>query len=1192
MHLNVPGRVLPLIKRASKLLLIMKLTTAIIILASLHVSAAGLSQKVTVSGKGISLEQLFQDIKKQTGLEFFYKESLLRGAGPVSVSFNNTSVTEVLDKCLKPLNLTYVLKNNIITIKAAERKDSEQQASISVLQYAAAQDTSVDVRGRVVNENNDPISGVSISVKGSSKNTVTDEEGNFLLKGVPGNAVLSANCVNCEPIDIPVNFRKSINVALKSVVGRLEEVAIVNTGYQSVSKVNSAVSAVTVTSKDLQKRYNPNIIDNLEGRVPGLVNYKGVTTIRGVSSLNSSTDVLIVIDGLPMEGPIANVNPYDVETMTVLKDAAATAIYGARASNGVIVITTKKAKEKRTVVEFATDVTRTDKPDLQYNYVTPGQQVDLESIYWGYYFGGTVANATQDTETKINRGDAITPIQYAYYQLAKGTITQKDLDDRLVGYRKNNFIKEFKDNILQNRLLQQYNLAVRTSGGKLQSSLVVNYKTDNTGFIQSPNRQLNITYKGTYDIKPWMDANFSVNTVIGTIKGTNSSFATSPYSVSSYGRMLDDNGNRLYYTTPDFNQYNSLNKATQLQSMMVNHLDDIEHDRYNTSQQNNRYSINLNIRPLKGLTLRPQFQYEDNRQSTSAYADAQSFVVRYLKNVYTTQSTTTPYTYSYLYPTTGGKLATTETRGTFWTARGQADYVKQFGKHLISVIAGTEFRQTRTRGTRGLLLGYDDQLQSQATTSVNFPALVAVTSTSYFKTGFNPVNLYNSNIGNAIGLVPEELHRLASGYANASYTYDRRYTAFGSYRKDYADVFGLDPKFRGKPLWSVALGWNVSNENFMKSVKWVNNLKLRTSYGVTGNINLGATSFLTANSSFINSITSLPMAIVTTPANDQLRWEKTATTNIGVDFALLENRLNGSFDYYHKKGSDLFARTRLDPSEGFTDQVINNGNMLNKGLELSLSYSWIAPGRRDGLAWTTMFVASRNTNKITYVDEIATTPAALAGGGYKVGYPVNSFFTYQYKGLDANGQPQWLKADGTLTTTGLTTSDLKAVTFSGGQDPRTSLALTNEWHYKGFSLNVLMIYNGGHYLRGVTPDIILNPGTSPMPSYVLNSWTPDHTNTDIPGWGRYMPATNVSSANLRYSDRFIYAADYLKIRNVALGYNIPVDMARKIGASSANIRFQLNNPKQLWSKNKVNIDPETNGAPLQTSYVLGISVNF
>ena len=1184
----------------SQLIKIMKLMPLLFLVAFAHVSANGLAQqKISLSEKKATLEKIFKEIRKQSGYDFLYINEQLQAAPKVDVKITDASLDEALRAVLKNTQLTYSIQDKTIVIRP------KPQATPPVRAMESAPAT-IDVHGVVKDETGKPAAGVAIRVKGLNKGTTTNDNGEFTLSGVDDKAVLIVSAVNIEPREIALNGSTTISVVVKTKTSLLEEVAVVNTGYQTIRKEIMTGAATTVTSAELEKRYTPNILNNLEGHAPGLVTYNGSTTIRGVSTINASRTPLYVVDGLPIDGSIANINPYDVESVTVLKDAAAAAIYGARAANGIIVITTKKAKDHRTTVVANSNVTVTGKPNISYNLLTPAQQVDLESGYYNYYYKN-VAGAANLTATNITNGNPITPVQYACYQLAQGLITQSDVDARLAGFKQNDFRKQFTDNALLKNILQQYDVAIRTDGNKFNSSLIIDYKNSNTGIINAYDRQLNIFYKGSYQMAKWLDINFGVNTILGQTKSSNSNFATSGTNVSPYMQLVDANGNRVYYTTGDYNMYNTTAASMPQNSMLVNHLDELGLDARKVNQQNGRYFVNLNARIIPGLIFSPQFQYENTVSNSAAYSEQQSYIVRYLDNVYfKVPQATTPVTYANLLPLNGGKLATSNSSSNSWTARGQLNYRRQFGKSIIDVIGGIEFRQIETKGTNGLLLGYDDQLQNQSTSTVSFPALFAYSIATTFKPGFNTANLFNTYISNQIGLIPETIHRNNSGYGNATYTYDKKYVAFGSYRVDYADVFGLDKKFRGKPLWSSGLAWNVSNESFMKQVNWVDFLKLRVSYGVTGNIVTGVNSFLTANSTLPpNSVTNAPVSVVTSAANPALRWEKSTTPNVGIDFALFNNRLTGSLDWYRKTSTDLLFTTRIDPSEGFTSQIINNGGLVNNGIELMLNYSWLKPVSKDGLAWSSTLSLSHNKNKITYVDAVSVLPAQLVGGGYNVGYPVNSLFSYQYKGLNTVGQPQWLKADGTLTTVALTGGDLSAVTYSGGTDPVDVIGLTNTVYYKGFSLNILAVYYGGQYMRANAPDVYGSGAAyGGMPSYLLNSWTPGKTTTDIPGFGQYAPGTYagtsvVPSSYLINSDTYVRPADFIKIRSVVLGYQLPQKWTDKLGAKNVRLTFQLNNPKALWVKNSIAADPETvnpvtgtGGASIPTSYVFGINFNL
>lgn len=1170
----------------AQMLRIMRMLTFFLFAACLSVHATGIAQNVTLSGKAITMKEVFAAIEKQTGYVAFYNEDILSGTKPVSISVTNTPLKTVLDAVLKNQPLEYVIQDKTIILS---RKSQPANPDVFITPPPP-------VKVRITDSTGQPLPGASVTVRNSRSSGMTDAEG-VLNMNVKEGDVLTVSFVGHETSIITITRsildNASLTIVLKPAVTRLAEIAVtVNTGFQVVTKEKMTGATVSVGSSELEKRYTPNILDNLEGRAPGLVIYRGVTSIRGVGTINANKNPLIVLDGLPVEGSVADINPYDVENITVLKDAAAAAIYGARAANGVIVITTRKAKGKRTAVEFSSDVTVTQKPDIDFNLLTPAQQVDIEGGVYQYLFANTggvypnTAAAVTATDAAIIRGSNMSPLYNAYYRFAKGTMTQAELDQQIASLRQNDFRQQFKDHALLNGLLQQYNLAVRSAGDRFQSNLILNYKTNNTGIINAYDRQLNIFYKGAYDITKWLSANYGVNTVLGYGKASNSNFATSGLNMPSYQPLLDASGNRVYYATADYNIYNTDAASKPLYDLKVNHLEELEKDSKRTNSQHNRYYLNLTAKVIPGLTLTPQFQYESDVINTSAYAEADSYIMRYLKSVYTT-----------LLPANGGKLATTNARGDYWTARGQAQYQRSFGKHAVDAIVGTEFRQTRFKGTGGLLLGYDDQLQSHATTSVSFPALDAFKTTTAFKPGFNTTSLYSTYLSSPFQVIPETVHRFNSNYANATYTYDDRYNAFGSFRVDYADVFGLDEKFRGKPLWSAGLGWNIHNESFMDDVQWINFLKLRTTYGVTGNIVQGVSSFLTANSTLVNPVTTLPLSVVTNAANPELRWEKTVTTNVGLDFALLDNRLNGSLDLYRKKGSDLLVTTRLDPSEGFNSQIINNGGVLNKGIELSLQYEWFRSPKRDGLRWLTGVVLSRNKNRITYIDEVATTPVALAQSGYKVGYPVNSLYSFQYKGLDAIGQPQWVTGTGALTTLALTGNDMGAVVYSGTTDPQINMTMTNELYYKGFSLNVLAVYYGGQSLRAVVPEVISGVPYGSMPAYLADSWTPGKTNTIVPGYGKYAPGMypgtrSVPVGHLTYSDAFVRKGDFIKIRSAIIGYQFPQSLVTKVAAQSIRLRFQVNNPKAIWVRNDIGIDPETGGARVPSAYVFGINVNY
>jgi hypothetical protein len=551
----------------------------------------------------------------------------------------------------------------------------------------------------------------------------------------------------------------------------------------------------------------------------------------------------------------------------------------------------------------------------------------------------------------------------------------------------------------------------------------------------------------------------------------------------------------------------------------------------------------------------------------------------------------------YMTPETGGFLQTTHTSGNFWTARGQLNYTNTFGKHEISAIAGLEFRETKTNGDKSLVLGYDEQLQSSATHTVDFGTLSQMSNSPYFQMNGSPFPCnqfaFTPYLENGMGIVKEVRHRYGSGYFNATYTYDNKYNIFGSFRKDYADIYGLDAKFRGRPLWSVGIGWNAHNESFLRDLSWMDFLKLRFSYGVTGNIYQGATSHMTASSGDINSTTNLPVASISSPANPDLRWEQNRTTNVGLDYGFMSYRLRGSLDYYVKTGKDIFAPITLDPTTGFSSMVANVASIRNNGIELAIGYDWFVPGNRRGFSWTTNLTVTYNKNKVLEVENPATRAYDLVSLPYKTGYPVNALWAYRFAGIDDRpglvGQSMYYVENGN-TSHNASSASVDVLEFGGQSDPKAIVGMDNQLRWNGLSLGFLLVYYGGHKMFAQPKsEVFESSWDSPLNIVYLNSWTPEN-HSDVPGIGEY--ASTSLGSECRTATNCLYDADFLKIRNITIGYDLPEHLTEKVGISKISLRFQINDPKALWIKNNAGIDPETLGIRKQASYMFGVNLSL
>ena len=1145
-------------------------------------------QVVTINAKSMSVKQFFAEVKKQTGLNFIYSTDLAAKLPHISVNATNRPLREVLDDVMQKVNCKYDIEGNIVTI--TRRISGERVRNVS---------------GIVTDESGDPLIGVSVCIDDSKVCTITDSKGFYTLK-VPADA--------CK---LKFSYLGMSNATLKLGAGRapiqrnlqmatdheLSEVVV--TGYQEISKPKMTGSVTTITSSKLDERYTTNIMNNLEGRVAGLSTYNGKMTIRGTSSLYAETTPLLVVDGVPVEGSIDDLNPYDIESVNVLKDAAANAIYGAKAANGVIVVTTKNAKKAGKIdIDFSANLTVYEKQNVDYAdnfYMTPEQAVDTESKYWDYYFfhnDGEISDPIKSASQTIAFGtQAITPIQYAYYQCAKGEITEAELQSQLASLKKNNYAKEYADAVYKQRVMQQYNLSLRGRSDKFTNNLTINYKYDNSGLINHFANQFNAQYKGSYNVAKWLTASMTINGIYSKKKEAgydyNGSYA-SIWAQPAYMPFYNANGsvkNQHYWY--DGNDYMTFDSP--FEDLSSNPVDEYQRNTQITRRQYMRYHGDLLFKIIDGLSANAQFVYETNHNTVEWNATQDSHVMRTMRNAYYYQ--TADGSYANYVPTTGGMLRTTNTDGRYWTARGQLNYNKTFGKHDISAIAGLEFRETKQTGSKALMIGYDDQLQTSSTHTIDFATLSTMdySPSFYGLLGGYPASqfVFSPYIQEGMGVITETHHKYASGYFNLTYTYDEKYNVFGSFRKDYADVYGLNAKFRGTPLWSVGAGWLIHNEGFMKNVKWVDFLKLRASYGVTGNIYQGATSYMTATSGNLNSYTNLPYGEIESPANPNLKWEQSRTTNIGIDFGLIGNRLRGSIDYYNKVAKDVFSYRTLDPTSGFTSMFVNAASMRNRGIEIQITYDWLRAHNRNGWAWTTNFTMSHNSNIVTDVENPSTRAYELISRPYVEGKPASALWSYRFAGISdqegEKGQTLFYIEDGGTShnAQGKSTSILE---YSGQSEPKIIMGMDNTVKWNGFSVSVLMSYYGGHKMRALAEnETFASSWSTAIASYFLNAWTPENP-TNTPGIGRY--ASTSTSSQTMYSNTAIHDASFLKIRNIVLGYDFPTEWFHGTGINRLSLRFQIDNPKYLWVANKVHVDPETLGLRNPSSYIFGLNINF
>ena len=1054
--------------------------------------------------------------------------------------------------------------------------------------------------GTVVDENEEPLVGAVIRIGNTNVRVITDLKGEFTVSYEKSAVTVTATYVGMESVTTTIKAGAKALIKMHPNDKFLDEVVV--TGYQTIKREAATGSYQTVSSKDLEKTFTGDIVSNLEGKIPGLTGNAGgdesAMVIRGVGSFQARTNPLIVVDGLPIEGGLNTVNPYDIETISVLKDAAAASIYGARAANGVIVVTTKTAKNERINIDFNMDLTISEKYDYDYmGWASAAQVLELEQLNFNAMVNDEDQSHFEGLVSEYNEGykRSISPATRMLLENKLGIISNDELKSTFDRWSKNDYRKEYAKVHDRNRIDQSYNLAIRSQGKKINSNFLANYTRSNNGVANEKSHNFTLKYRGDIKLASWMDLTMGFN-----LKSTrNKSHLGDTYSDINaflpYASMYNPDGSlaRMEADIDLNNQVFTNNK--QLKDNSYNLIDEMGMNFYNSRATNLRGYVHTLFRLLPGWTAQMQFQYEDISSKGEGIYEANSYFVRNLQNLYTSEDG--------VCHIPDGAIKTIDIRnGDYYTLRTQTQYKNKFWKkHDIDVLAGMEYRETRYKGENNVLYGFDTQtLNNQQFLTdwsyINSPE-GSILGENYTVYGA-PKNVSSTDV----------LHRYYSIYFTGNYMYDNRYALSGSYRVDKTDLFGTDPKFRGRPLWSVGASWNASNEAFMHDLAWINNLKVRFSYGLTGNIDSSTSSYLTGQI-INNRLNGLPLATLNTPPNDQLRWEKTSTWNLGVDFALLNHRLTGSVDYYRKAGSDLLTRIDLDETAGVTSMVANVGEMRNNGIELSLNGEIVRPRNRKGFGANLGVVFAYNNNKVTKIHHYPSSGFENLYFALHEGYPMNSIFAFDYQGIKENNGTyymSWRDKDGEIHTSSVASGEfqIEDAVYGGTMTPKITGSLSPEITWNGFSLSALLTFYAGHYMQ-TNADFWTQSGSN----YGYNA---------VDGYGGNILASQLEYWNgddsrpangyrsylyqgldyAKYCNTTIEHADYMKVRHVVLTYSFPQSVCRKIKINNLRLRFQANN-LATWVRNSQGIDPESaylttgeKGYKTPRSYTFSLSFNL
>ncbi|MCW3119894.1 MAG: SusC/RagA family TonB-linked outer membrane protein, partial [Chitinophagaceae bacterium] len=1112
------------------------------------------------------IENAFLEIKHQTSYRVIYDNSLVKNAKPITIAVEKERLSNVLNLLFLEQPFSYrIVDESIIVVPAPPQSTAPVGMKLKdTLITGTVRDDSTLM----------PLAGATITVKGTTISTVSDNEGKFQLAVPRGNTTILVSYVGhvTQSIRKADNDEQSFTILLKKTPQQLEEVTIISTGYQNIPRERTVGAFATVDNKTLNQQTGTTILERLNGVTSGLLFNIGkadaqarpnAISIRGLSTINGPVNPLVVLDNFIYEGDIKNINPNDVENITVLKDAAATSIWGARAGNGVIVITTKKGNlNEKLKVDANINLIVTQKPDLfSLSQISSSDYIDAEQwLFNKGYFDNSIDNTSEHPpltpaiEVLLNRRNGL----LSATDSATAINVLKGIDSR----------DQYNKYFYQTAITQQYNLGLRGGGNTI--GWLVSGGFDKSAYaLKNEFDKVNLRFSNTY--RPFKNVQLDLGayyTSSKAVSGKQISFPVNGRDVP-YLKFADIDGSALSIDRYRRGYIDTVGGG-KLLDWGYYPLADYKHDVITKRLQETIANIGLNYDILHSLRLNLSYQYQRQNSNSEQLADPESFYNRDLINSFSVIDYTSG-TVQNIIPK-GGILNESDESIHSQNFRGQLNFDEDFGDHSVSMMAGAELREISNKSNSYRFYGYNEDPLSYGI--VNYA--------EYYPN----LNGYYQQIPNTPSISPTYINRFVSFYGNTSYSFKKRYTLYGSLRKDASNVFGLSTNDKWNPLWSAGAGWNISKERFYR-LKWLSTLKLRTSLGYSGNIDVTKTARPIAGSGQSDPVTNFPAMIINNPNNPLLRWEKVRQLNFGLDFSLANQLVSGSIDYYQKNGQDLYGVTAFDYTTfPITDRVEKNvANMKGNGLDVILK------SRNTGgnLKWYTTLLFNYTVSKTTayFTTESKNLNSLIASGpGITpvVGYPLYAISAYKWGGLNSSGDPQGyldgqLSTDYNLISSGAEEKGLEtgSLVYSGPASPTVYGSLINEFNWKGFFIDFNISYSFGYYFRktAFTSDALINRGFA-TGDYEKRWQQPgDELKTTIPAlvYSDY-PQFNARDNFFAYAEANVLKGDNIRLRYINAGYTLKRPVQKGPGFGTAQVYIHVANPGILWRANKEDLDPD------------------
>ncbi len=983
--------------------------------------------------------------------------------------------------------------------------------SVGVLAFAQSR----QVSGTVTDSAGKPIAGATVLVEGTTTGTTTNAAGKFSVSA-PSNGVLAVSFIGYQSQKVNIAGKTLVNVTLAEGSQAVDEVIVV--AYGTAKKESFTGSVAVVKNDELKTRKVANVTKALDGLAPGVQVTSGsgqpgsgsTITIRGFGSINASATPLYVVDGVPYDGAISAINPDDIASISILKDASASVLYGARGANGVVLITTKKGNRNETSVELKINMGISSRAIPRYE--TVGPKDFLEIMYSAFYnaYGNDAVNQMVNGAQRIfGNNEMYNPYTTPVAQLFTA-------DGKVRSDAKLRWNEDWLDAVTDNAAFrQEYGASVSGGNDKTQYMFSLGYLNED-GVLKTTNFE---RYSGRMSIetqaKPWFAAGMGVNFARNTSNASNTdsgassnSFYTAQLMAPIYpiyqrdvntckvGHILyDENGKPMF-------DYGASRPSGQQGNWNV--IATLYDDKYETIANSLSARAHMDFMGVAGH-----------------WTEGLKFQVNFGTDYYNSNVMTYYNPFNGNAADIGGSIVKENANSLGYTFNQLLSYNRSFGEHNIDVLVGHEWYAYSSSG----LWGYKSGLPGAGIYELDAAAVVVGTGSS------------------------ADSDRIESVLSRVSYNYADKYYLSGSWRTDGSSRFAADTRWGH--FWSVGASWRMSQENFMKDIKWINNLTLKASYGVQGNNNVGSYYAYQAlyDTSYPNA--TLPGAVINKVANKDLTWESNHNANVGLEARFL-NRIDLSFEYYHRTTTDMLLSYPLPYSSGFSGYYRNAGEMVNQGIEFAVT------GRifdKKDFQWNVTWMGSTVDNKVIKLTESGKD---ITGGSQIIreGETLYSWYVARSAGVDPmTGEKMYWAVDkdgNDYITKSATTAQANRV-IAGSRLPDLYGSISTQLRWKNLDFSISTNYSiGGKNYDGVYYGF-MNCYYVAQAKHkdILRAWRKPGDITDVP---RY----EIGETPIVTDDKLVDAS-YFAIKNITLGYTLPQKWTSKIGFKAARISASVDN---------------------------------